>query len=79
MEEVIIRVFANQGAWALLFIMLLFYVLKENSKREENYQAIIASLTDKFDLLNDIQSNIQSIKETVQKSVKSHQSDDKAL
>lgn len=34
MENEIIRMAASQGIWAVLFIVLLFYVLKAGEKRE---------------------------------------------
>nr|WP_278186113.1 BhlA/UviB family holin-like peptide [Clostridium perfringens] len=53
------KIMATQGAFALLFSYLLFYVLKENSKREENYQNIIKELTE---LLPIIKSDVEDIK-----------------
>lgn len=38
MESEIFKLIATQGGFAILFSYLLFYVLKENSKREDNYQ-----------------------------------------
>ncbi|MCG4554934.1 BhlA/UviB family holin-like peptide, partial [Clostridium perfringens] len=46
MDSEMFKLIATQGAFALLFSYLLFYVLKENSKREENYQGIIKELTE---------------------------------
>lgn len=34
MEAEILKVAASQGLWAVLFVALLFYVLKHNEKRE---------------------------------------------
>lgn len=33
--ELDLTFFQSQGPWAFLFVILLFYVLKENAKREE--------------------------------------------
>lgn len=35
MESEIIKMAVSQGIWALLFVALLFYVLKQNAKRED--------------------------------------------
>ena len=43
MEIEVLKFAASQGLWAVLFVALLFYVLKENSKREEKFQEIIAA------------------------------------
>ncbi|EDS79346.1 BhlA/UviB family holin-like peptide (plasmid) [Clostridium perfringens] len=59
MDSELFKIMATQGAFALLFSYLLFYVLKENSKREENYQNIIKELTE---LLPIIKSDVEDIK-----------------
>nr|WP_209014010.1 BhlA/UviB family holin-like peptide [Clostridium perfringens] len=53
------KIIATQGAFALLFSYLLFYILKENSKREENYQNIIKEFTE---LLQIIKNDVEDIK-----------------
>lgn len=54
MEAEVLKVMATQGVFALLFCYLLFYVLKENSKREEKYQNIISDLSSKFTIIEDV-------------------------
>jgi preprotein translocase subunit YajC len=44
MEQEVIKMAASQGLWALLFVVLLFWVLRENAKREEKYQNILQDL-----------------------------------
>jgi hypothetical protein len=62
MEANIIQLLATQGGFAVLFCYLLFYVLKENSKREENYQEIIKNFSDS---LPEIENNIEEIQNTL--------------
>ncbi|MBU3194962.1 BhlA/UviB family holin-like peptide [Clostridium algidicarnis] len=62
MENQILKLVASQGAFAILFCYLLFYVLKENSKRENNYQTIIQELTG---LLPTIKNDVEAIKEKI--------------
>ncbi|AUM94474.1 TPA: bacteriocin [Clostridium botulinum] len=62
MENQILKLVATQGIFALLFSYLLFYVLKENSKREQRYQQIIERFSD---YLPTIESNINVIKEYI--------------
>ncbi|WP_422389209.1 BhlA/UviB family holin-like peptide [Clostridium baratii] len=57
---------ASQGIWTLLSFILIYYILKEQEKRdikqnsrELKYQELIADLTSKFDLLH---SDIQDLK-----------------
>jgi len=51
MEIETLKMAASYGVFAVLFCYLLFYVLKENGKRESKYQEIIISLTEKFTLI----------------------------
>ncbi|WP_055669807.1 BhlA/UviB family holin-like peptide [Desnuesiella massiliensis] len=59
MESEIFKVMVTQGVFAMLFCYLLFYVLKENSKRETNYQTIIKELTNVLPVIKD---DIEEIK-----------------
>ncbi|HAT4296543.1 bacteriocin [Clostridium perfringens] len=59
MDSELFKIIATQGAFALLFSYLLFYILKENSKREENYQNIIKEFTE---LLQIIKNDVEDIK-----------------
>ena len=59
MDNEILKLMATQGVFALLFSYLLFYVLKENSKREINYQNIVQELTE---LLPIIKKDVEDIK-----------------
>lgn len=45
MDQSILKLVISQGIFAVLFVYLLFYVLKENSIRESNYQEIVDKLT----------------------------------
>ena len=67
MENEIVKTIASQGAWALLFVWLLFYVLRENSKRENNYQETINKLADKISIIEDIKEDVKEIKTKVNK------------
>ena len=66
MEAEVLKIVTSQGAWAALFVLLLFYILRENSRRETNYQNIIQSLADNLDIVEDIQDEVASIKESVE-------------
>lgn len=59
-------IIASQGIWTLLSFLLIYYILKEQEKRdlrqnarELQYQELISNLTSKFDLLH---SDIQYFK-----------------
>ncbi|HCF37844.1 MAG TPA: hypothetical protein DER56_02025 [Thermosipho africanus] len=74
MEEKIIEMAATQGVWALLSIVLIFYIIKTQEKRdlrqeerEKNYHNIISSLTDKLNLVEDIKEDVEQIKDSLKK------------
>lgn len=62
LEQTVLNFFKTQGPWALLFVFLLFWVLKENSKREIKYQCIIQDLSKKFDIVELIRDDVKEIK-----------------
>lgn len=61
MDE-ILKAAATQGLWAILFVWLFFYVLRENSTREAKYQDIISKLSDKIGIVEDIKKDVEEIK-----------------
>ena len=61
MEQDIMKMAASQGLWAVLFVALLFWVLRENAKREENYQKLLQDLTNKFEILEDVKNEVGKI------------------
>ncbi len=66
MEPDVLQLAASQGLWAVLFVALLFYVLKENSQREQNFQEIILALTEKLDTLESIKEDLVEIRDNLQ-------------
>ncbi|MBE6053286.1 MAG: bacteriocin [Clostridium sartagoforme] len=54
----------SQGIFALLFGYLLFYVLKQNQMREDNYQTIVKQLSD---TLPEIRTDLEEIKKQISK------------
>lgn len=69
MENDVLKMAMQQGMWAVLFVVLLFYVLREQEKRDKKaeeregkYQEIINKLTDKFSILEDVKKDIEEVK-----------------
>lgn len=60
-ESVIETVVAN-GAWAVLFCMLLVYELKDSRKREQKYQDTIARLGDSLTCVRQVAKDVEEIK-----------------
>ncbi|WP_129600438.1 BhlA/UviB family holin-like peptide [Anaerophilus nitritogenes] len=72
MEEKIFELAATQGVWTLLSVALVFYILKNQEKRdvrqeerEKKYQEIISNLTDKLNVVEDVKKDVEDIKEYV--------------
>lgn len=62
METEIIKMACSQGLFAVLFVALLFYVLKHNEKREERLMTCLEKLT--VDV-GEIKSDVEDLKEKV--------------
>ena len=62
MEAEIIKLAASQGLFAVLFVALLFYVLRYNEKREERLMNCLEKLTAD---VGEIKGAIEDLKEKV--------------
>lgn len=72
METTVMNAAVSQGIWAVLAVFLLIYIVKSNEQRdtkqeerEKNYQTVIESLTEKFQILNQVQSDLKEIKDNL--------------
>lgn len=72
METTVMNVAVSQGIWAVLAVFLLIYIVKSNEQRdtkqeerEKNYQTVLESLTEKFQILNQVQSDLKEIKDNL--------------
>ena len=72
METTVMNVAVSQGIWAVLAVFLLIYIVKSNEQRdtkqeerEKNYQTVIERLTEKFQILNQVQSDLKEIKDNL--------------
>jgi preprotein translocase subunit YajC len=62
MESKIIEVLATQGPFVVLFVYLLFYVLKQNARREGQYQETINKLADRLAVVEDIKAGMDELR-----------------
>jgi len=74
MENELFKVIINNGAWAVLFVWLLIDTRKESKTREEKLQGIInknqeviSELAEKFDVVENIQTDVTDIKNKLEK------------
>jgi len=67
LEAEIIKLAASQGIFAVLFVALLFYVLRHNEKREERLLSCLEKLTSQYEGLShdvgEIKTDIEDLKE----------------
>ena len=64
MEQEIIKLAASQGLWAVLFVALLFYVLRENGEREKRLLAALEQLSEQYkELTLDLKEVRNDVKE----------------
>ncbi len=59
----IISIIISNGVFAILFVWLFWYQLKDSSKRETKYQQTIERLTSCLQVLDEVQQDIVDIKE----------------
>ncbi len=59
----VLRMVVSNGIFAVLFVWLFFYQMKDSSKREVKYQETIEKLTSTLSSLEDVKEELQDIKE----------------
>ncbi len=59
----IISIIVSNGVFAILFVWLFCYQLKDSSKRETKYQQTIEQLTSSLQILDDVKQDISDIKD----------------
>ncbi len=65
MDNEILLMIAKSGVFAVLFVLLLFYVLKDSRYREQNYQKVVNTLTKELGAVMDIEQDVKEIKTQV--------------
>jgi preprotein translocase subunit YajC len=55
----------SNGIFAVLFVLLLFYQLKDSAKREKKYQDTISALSRHLEVVKDIGQDVYEIKNVV--------------
>lgn len=61
MEQELITQIMTQGAFAGLFLWLLFDTRKDSKQREEKYQQTIETLADKLNIVKNIEEKIDGL------------------
>jgi hypothetical protein len=73
-ESKILELAATQGVWSALSVGLIYYILKNQEKRdlrqeerESKYQDIITTLSEKFNVVEGVKKNVEEIKVILEK------------
>ena len=67
MWEKIFNLAISNGIWAVLFLVLLFFQLKDSKEREIKYQKTIENLGKSLDIINEVKEDVAVIKEEISK------------
>ncbi|MHC1723440.1 MAG: BhlA/UviB family holin-like peptide [Aminipila sp.] len=74
MESEIIDAALSQGIWAVLSVVLLFYIIRTQEKRDEKqndreqkYQELLGQLAEKLNIVQEIKTDILEIKKAINK------------
>jgi hypothetical protein len=74
LESKILELAATQGVWSALSVGLIYYILKNQEKRdlrqeerEGKYQDIITTLSEKFNVVEDVKKDVEEIKVILEK------------
>ena len=62
MWQEIMSVVISNGIFAILFVLLFFYQIKDSKQREEKYQQTIAELTKHIGTINEIKEDVEELK-----------------
>lgn len=69
MDQTILNFFTSQGPWAVLFVLLLWWVLKTHDEREQRLISALEKITDKLDEIKceigELKSDVAYLKKEV--------------
>lgn len=63
----LIKVVVSYGVFAVLFLFLFFYQLKDSAKREEAYRQTIESLTNHLQAIEEVREEVEELKSIISK------------
>ena len=72
MWEEILNLAIKNGLWAVLFMGLFVFVIKDSSNREKKYQETIKDLTEHLGVVKMIKDDVDDIKTIVYKNKKTN-------
>lgn len=57
----------SYGVFAMLFVFLFFYQLKDSAKREESYRETIEALADSLQVISDVKTQVERLVELMER------------
>ena len=57
----------SYGVFAMLFVFLFFYQLKDSAKREESYREPIEALADSLQVISDVKVQVERLVELMER------------
>jgi len=63
--EELMKLAIDKGIWAVLFVYLLLYVLKENNAREKRLIQANEKLADKLGVVEEVKETVTEVKATM--------------
>ena len=64
----LIKSIVSYGVFAMLFVFLFFYQLKDSAKREESYRETIEALANSLQVLDDVKEQVERLVELLERS-----------
>ena len=65
MWEQIFETAAQSGIWAILFVALFCFQIKDSKTREEKYQSTIDALAEKLKMIAEVKAVVEDIKDKI--------------
>ena len=63
----LIKTVISNGIFAMLFVYLLFYILKDRRKRENAYRRTIDELAEHLGAIEEVRDEVEEIKEFLER------------
>lgn len=61
----LIKIVVSNGVFAMLFVFLFIYQLRDSSKREEEYRTTIDNLLEHLEVIEEVKEEVDELKEII--------------
>ena len=69
MWEEIFKLAISNGIWAVMFLGLLVFQLRDSANREKKYQATINQLNEHLGVVNELKNDINDIDHKIERGI----------